>query len=258
MFLSLRRLACTTAIIGLMAATPVHAVMAASFSDAQRQEIGEVVKDYLLKNPEILQEVMTELERRQQEELSKSQAAALNDMRDTLMDSSHGSVVGNPKGDVTLVEFFDYNCGYCKRAVADIGSMIKQDPNLRVVLKDMPVLGQESIDASHVSLAVKQQISGDKLFDYHSRLMLAKGRIGSAQALALAQEMGLDMARLKKDMDSQDIKAALQENFMLGDKLGLSGTPAFIVGGTVVPGAVGQKPLQTLVENTRKCGKATC
>lgn len=258
MFLSLRRLACATAIVGLMAATPVHAVMAASFSDAQRQEIGEVVKDYLLKNPEILQEVMTELERRQQEELSKSQAAALNDMRDTLMDSSHGSVVGNPKGDVTLVEFFDYNCGYCKRAVADIGSMIKQDPNLRVVLKDMPVLGQESIDASHVFLAVKQQISGDKLFDYHSRLMLAKGRIGSAQALALAQEMGLDMARLKKDMDSQDIKAALQENFMLRDKLGLSGTPAFIVGGTVIPGAVGQKPLQTLVENTRKCGKAAC
>lgn len=258
MSFSISRLACTAAVIGMAAFGPATAVSAASFDDAQRKEIGEIVRDYLMKNPEVLQDVISELEKKQQEEAAKAQAAALQDAQDELFNSKHGSVVGNVNGTATVVEFFDYNCGYCKRAVSDLGDMMKSDPDLKVILKDLPVLGQDSVEAAQVALAVKQQLSGSKLFEYHYTLMHSKGRVGQQQALDLAESMGLDMDRLKKDMTSSDIKAALRENFALGDKLGLSGTPAFIIGGSVIPGAIGKKPLEQMVANTRKCGKATC
>ncbi|MEN3930970.1 DsbA family protein [Microvirga sp. W0021] len=252
------RLTCAAALLGLTALTPISSLHAANFNDSQRQEIGEIVRDYLMKNPEVLQDVIAELEKKQQEASTKAQASALKESHDTIYNSEHGSVVGNPSGDVTVVEFFDYNCGYCKRAVADLAEMMKADPKLKVVLKDLPVLGQESVEAAQVALAVKQQLTGDKLFKYHLDLMHSKGRVGKQQALDLAQNMGVDMARLQKDMASPEIKAALQENFTLGDKLGLTGTPAFIIADTVIPGAVGRMPLEQMVSNARKCGKASC
>ncbi len=255
---SFRRLACSAAVLGLVASFPLHTAFAESFNEEQRKEIGEIVRDYLIKNPEVLQEVMVELDKKQQEESSRAQSAALSESKDILYSSKHSSVVGNPEGNVTIVEFFDYNCGYCKRAVADLGELMKADPNLRVILKDLPVLGEDSVQASQVALAVQRQLSGEKLFKYHYDLMHSTGRVGAQQALAMAQSMGLDMERLRKDMKSDDIRAALQENYALGDKLGLSGTPAFVVGDTVVPGAVGKLPLQQMVANTRKCGKASC
>ncbi|MDQ4137114.1 MAG: DsbA family protein, partial [Pseudomonadota bacterium] len=174
------------------------------------------------------------------------------------VNSPHGNLVGNPQGDVTLVEFFDYNCGYCKRALADLRTLMKGDPKLRVVLKDFPVLGPESVEASRVGLAVKQQISGDKLFDYHTRLMETRGRVNGERAMAVAREMGLDMARLQKDLDHPEVRAALEENMELGDKLGLTGTPAFVIGEEVISGAVGLEPLRKIVAATRQCGKAVC
>ena len=188
------------------------------------------MRDYLLKNPELLQEVMVELEKRQAETQRVAQASALKDNRQTLLNAPHSIVAGNPQGDVTLVEFFDYNCGYCKRALADVQQLVKADPKLRLVMKDFPVLGPDSVEASRVALAVKNQLQGDKLFDYHVKLMETRGRVNGERALAVAKEMGLDMARLQKDMDAPEVRAALQENVGLGDKLGLTGTPAFIVG----------------------------
>jgi protein-disulfide isomerase len=231
---------------------------AAPFTDQQKQAIGEVVKEYLLKNPEILQEVMAELEKRQAEQQRVAQASALKESRQALVNSPHAIVAGNPQGDVTLVEFFDYNCGYCKRALADVRTLSKADPKLRVVLKDFPVLGPDSVEASRVSLAVKNQLQGEKLFDFHVRVMETRGRVNAERAIAVAKEMGVDIARLQKDMDAPEIRAALQANVGLGDKLGLSGTPAFIVGDEIVPGAVGVEPLKQLVASVRQCGKATC
>src|SRR5215203_860947 len=125
-----------------------------AFNDQQQRAIEQIVKDYLLKNPEVLQEAMTELERRQQDAQKTAQATALKDEREKLL-SPRNNVVGNPSGDVTLVEFFDYNCGYCKRALGDLKTLMKADPKLRVVLRDLPVLGPESVEASRVALAVK-------------------------------------------------------------------------------------------------------
>jgi protein-disulfide isomerase len=241
---------------GVLAFPPVGQAQSA-FDAQQRQAIEQIVKDYLLKNPEVLQEAMTELERRQQEAQKTAQATALKDEREKLL-SPRNNVVGNPSGDVTLVEFFDYNCGYCKRALGDLKALMKADPKLRVVLKDFPVLGPESVEASRVGLAVRQQIQGDRLFEYHTKLMETRGPVNGARALAVAREMGLDVERIKTEMESPEVRVVLQENVGLGDKLGLSGTPAFVVGDAVLPGAVGADPLRQAVTSVRQCGKAVC
>jgi protein-disulfide isomerase len=246
------------ALIGALAVGPSAMAQNAVFTEQQRQAIGEIVKDYLIKNPEVLTEVIGELEKRQAEAQRVSQAGALKETRQTLLNASHSFVVGNPSGDVTLVEFFDYNCGYCKRALSDVRTLVKADPKLRVVLKDFPVLGPDSVEASRVALAAGRQLQGEKLFDFHVKVMDSKGRVNGERALSVAKDMGLDMARLQKDMQSQDIQAALQENMGLGDKLSLTGTPAFIIGDEIIPGAVGLDPLKQVVTNVRQCGKANC
>ena len=239
-------------------AAPAALAQSTALSEPQKKAVQQIVREFLLTNPEVIQEAIVELERRQQEAQKTAQISALQSERNTLLHSPRGNLVGNPSGDVTVVEFFDYNCGYCKRALADLRTLMKSDPKLRVVLKDFPVLGPESVEASRVSLAAKQQISGEKLFDYHTRVMETRGRVNGERAMQVAKEMGLDMARLQKDLDHAEVRAALQENMTLGDKLGLTGTPAFVIGDEVVSGAVGIEPLRKIVASTRQCGKAEC
>lgn len=255
---SLLKIGQAVALLGTLAIAPAAMAQGAVFNDQQKQAIGEIVKEYLLKNPEVLTEVIAELEKRQAEAQQVAQAGAVKETRQSLLNASHSYVVGNPSGDVTLVEFFDYNCGYCKKAMADVQALMKGDPKLRVVLKDFPVLGPDSVEASRVSLAVKNQLQGPKLLDYHVKVMETRGRVNGERAMTVAKEMGVDMGRLQKDVESTEIRNALQENMALGDKLNLSGTPAFVVGETVIPGAVGLEPLKQLVDNVRQCGKASC
>jgi protein-disulfide isomerase len=199
MRISLLKTCQAAALMGTLAVGPAMA-QSAAFSEQQRQAIGEIVKDYLLKNPEVLTEVIAELEKRQAEAQRVAQAGALKETRQTLLNAPHSFVVGNPSGDVTLVEFFDYNCGYCKQALADMRALLKADPNLRVVLKDFPVLGPDSVEASRVALAAGKQLQGERLFDYHVKLMDNRGRVNGERALSVAKDLGLDMARLQKDM----------------------------------------------------------
>lgn len=242
---------------GLIAAAPASA-QSGPFNADQRRAIGEIVRDYLVQHPEVLHEALQELERRQQDAQKTALDKALRTERERLVNSPYGIVVGNPAGDVTVVEFFDFNCGFCKRALNDMRALIKNDPKLRVVLKDFPVLGPDSLEASRVALAAKRQLQGDKLFDYHIRVMESRGRVNGERAMAVAKEMGLDLAKLRKDVESEEVKAAIRENVELGDKLGLTGTPAFVIGDEVVFGAVGLEPLRKNVASVRQCGKATC
>ncbi len=255
---SLLKLGQAVALVGTLAIAPAAMAQNAVFTDQQKQAIGEVVKDYLLKNPEVLTEVISELEKRQAEAQQVAQAGAVKETRQSLLNASHSYVVGNLSGDVTLVEFFDYNCGYCKKALADVQTLMKSDPKLRVVLKDFPVLGPDSVEASRVALAVKNQLQGQKLLDYHVKVMDSRGRVNAERAIAVAKEMGVDVARLQKDMEGAEVRNALQENMALGDRLSLTGTPAFVIGETVIPGAVGIDPLKQVIANVRQCGKATC
>src|SRR3712207_2128434 len=140
---SLLKIGQTVALVGALGLAPAAMAQSAVFTDQQKQAIGEIVKDYLLKNPEVLTEVIGELEKRQAEAQQVAQASAVKETRQSLLNASHSYVVGNSSGDVTLVEFFDYNCGYCKKALADVQTLMKSDPKLRVVLKDFPVLGPE-------------------------------------------------------------------------------------------------------------------
>ncbi len=161
--------------LALALATPAlaqtaPAPAAAPFTDAQRTAIEGIIKEYLIKNPDVLQEAMAEAEKRQVETQRLAQSAALKESRELLVNGKHDVVAGNPNGDITLVEFFDYNCGYCRKALSDLQTLIKSDPKLRVVIKDFPVLGQESLEASQVAVAVAQQLKGDKLFEFHQKL----------------------------------------------------------------------------------------
>jgi protein-disulfide isomerase len=167
-------------------------------------------------------------------------------------------VLGNPNGNVTFVEFFDYNCGYCKRAMDDMLTLLKDDPKLKVVLKEFPVLGPGSVEAAQVAVAVRMQDkTGKKYLEFHQKLLGGRGQADKARALAVAKDIGLDMGRLDKDLASPEVKATLQESFKLAEALGLNGTPSYVIGDNVVVGAVGLESLKEKV-NTSRCGKPSC
>ena len=246
----------------LAAATMLSAGIVAghaqSFSDPQRSEIEKIVRDYLVAHPEVLQEAISSLEKKQAAEEAEKHEAAVKDNAQEIFNSPRQVTVGNPQGDVTFVEFFDYNCGYCKRAMSDMFDLIKNDPKLKVVLKEFPVLGPGSVEAARVAVAVRMQDkTGKKYLDFHQKLLGGRGQADKARALAAAKEAGFDMAKLEKDMASDEVRASLEESLKLAEKLGLNGTPSYVIGQNVVVGAVGLDALKEKI-NSARCGKATC
>jgi protein-disulfide isomerase len=242
----------------LLAVAMPQAVRAQDFSAAQRGQIERVVHDYLLAHPEVLQEAMAELEKRQTAAEAEKHKAAVKEHAQTLFSSPRQVTLGNPNGNVTFVEFFDYNCGYCKRAMDDMLALLKDDAQLKVVLKEFPVLGQGSVEAAQVAVAVRMQDkTGKKYLEFHTRLLGGRGQADKARALAVAKEIGLDMGRLEKDLVGPEVKATLQEDFKLAEALGLNGTPSYVIGSDVVIGAIGLAGLQQKV-NIARCGKPTC
>jgi protein-disulfide isomerase len=227
------------------------------FSTSQRSEIETIIREYLISHPEVLQEAMAEFERRQTLAETEKAKAAVAANAATIFNSQHQVTIGNPQGDVTLVEFFDYNCGYCKRALTDLTDLMKTDPKLKVVLKEFPVLGEGSVEAAKVAVAVRMQDKGKKYFDFHQKLLMGRGQADKARALAAAKEAGFDVARIEKDMASDEAKISIGENMKLAETLGLNGTPSYVVGTDVVIGAVGIDALKQKV-NAARCGQATC
>jgi protein-disulfide isomerase len=229
-----------------------------SLSTEQRKAVVDLIRETLLKNPEIVQEALIELESRNQVAQAQSQKNAVAAEKAVLFENPRSPIAGNPQGDVTIVEFFDYNCGYCKRALDDMRALIKEDGKIKVVLKDFPVLGPESVEASRVAVAVKNQLQGEKYWDFHIKLMGTKGRINGAKAIEVAKESGANIDQLKKDIDSPETRKTIDETVALGDRLSLTGTPAFIVADEVVFGAVGNDALKARIAAVRKCGKTNC
>ena len=243
--------------IALAAWAPAPA-RAQSFAPDQRGEIEKIVHEYLLSHPEVLQEAMQELEKRQNAEDAEKHLAAIKDNAAAIFSSPHQVNLGNLQGDVTMVEFFDYNCAFCKHAMADMLDLLKNDPKLRVVLKEFPVLGEGSVQAAQVAVAVRMQDkTGKKYLDFHTKLLGGRGAADKARALAVAKEVGFDMARLDKDLQSDEVKQTLEENLKLAEGLGLNGTPSYVLPGEVVVGAVGLPALKGKV-NTARCGKEIC
>lgn len=225
---------------------------AALAEPVDRSEVEKIVREYIQQNPGIIGDALTELQNRSEAAQAEARTAVVAAETDALLRSDGDVVLGNPDGDVTLVEFFDFNCGYCKRAAPDVKALVAEDPGLRVVLKDFPILGPGSVEAAKVALSVKRLEGEAVAQEFHLRLIGVQGQINGGRALALAEEMGLDRKRIEEEMRSAEIEAIISSNLSLAQRLGLTGTPSFIVGDQVIMGAVGKEPLQDAIEKTRK------
>ena len=238
-------------------ATP-PALSAESFSQGQRGEIESIVRNYLIAHPDVLEDAMAELNKRQAQAEAEKHEANVAKNSDAIFNSPRGVVLGNKDGDVTFVEFFDYNCGYCKRAMTDMLDLLKTDSKLKVVLKEFPVLSEGSVEAAKVAVAVRMQDPGGKKYlDFHQRLLGGRGQADKARAIAAAKEAGLDVGRIEKDLASPEVRATIEENFKLAEAMGMNGTPSYVIGKQVVIGAVGLDGLREKI-GVARCGKATC
>jgi protein-disulfide isomerase len=239
--------------LALVAAMPAWAQ---DFSSAQKGAIEKIIKDYLVEHPEVLQEAMAALEKKQALAEAEKAKSAIKDHSEAIFNSPFQVTLGNPQGDVTFVEFFDYNCGYCKRAMTDMMALMEKDPKLKIVLKEFPVLGPGSVEAARVAVAVRMQDkTGKKYLEFHQKLLGGRGQADKARALAVAKEVGLDTARIEKDMKSEEATAAINESMKLAEALGINGTPSYVIGkaanGDVVVGAVGLDSLGKKIDASR-------
>ncbi|MGE0724132.1 MAG: DsbA family protein [Alphaproteobacteria bacterium] len=222
---------------------------AQGFSPEQRREIESVIREYLKEHPEFLIEVLQSAEEKQQQAQLQRAKVAIQAERKALTENPGDPVWGNPKGDVTIVEFFDYRCPYCKQVVPVLKQVIAADKGVRVVLKEFPILGRDSVFASRAALAAQKQ---GKYLPFHEALMAQRGQLTEEAVLSVAKATGLDVDRLKKDMADPSIEAALAANHQLAERIGIRGTPAFIVGPEMAPGAVDARTLGAMVEKARK------
>lgn len=213
-----------------------------------REQVEQIVRDYLLRNPELLIEVMDALEQKRQAASAATQTAAVKQRRDEILRDPAAPVAGNPSGDATIVEFFDYRCPYCKRVMAPLMQMLKEDGQLRFVFKELPILGPDSVVAARAALGAHAE---GKYLAMHEALMRARPPYDEASILKIAGEIGLDPARLKAAMNRPEIDAALERNRALAQELAITGTPAFVIGERVVTGALDLDTLKKLVAEAR-------
>ncbi len=216
-----------------------------------KEAVRKIVREYLIEHPEVLEEAILALNAKRQAEKAARAREALVTNRGALVSHPMSPVSGNPEGDVTLVEFFDYQCGYCKRSLAPVMDLLESDPGLRIVWKDLPVLGPVSTFAALASMAAHKQ---DKYQAFHEAAMGARDRLSEESVMAIAEEVGLDVERLQQDMADPEIAAYLEETQRLARELGISGTPAFVIGNTLVPGAVDGARLKQLIAQARSGG----
>ncbi|WP_412057840.1 DsbA family protein [Bartonella sp. DGB2] len=210
--------------------------------------IRSVVKAYLLENPEILYEVQEAFEKKQQNQLKLIQSAFIRAAHQQIFQSSNDTVLGNPQGKTTIVEFFDYNCSFCKRAYPDLQTLIKENPDLRVVLKDFPVLGPDSTKAHIVARAFKQQLPA-KFALFHQKLLTNPGRATEAKAISIALSLGANEKKLRAAMADPQISAPFSVNRQIAYQLAIDGTPAYIINEKVIMGAVDKGTLQKILNN---------
>ena len=215
------------------------------------EAVRKIVREYLLEHPEVIEEAILALNARRQAGQAARTRDALVKNRVALVDHPMSPVSGNPEGDVTLVEFFDYQCGYCKRSLEPVVDLLESDPELRIVWKDLPVLGQVSTFAALASMAAQKQ---GKYLELHKALMGARERLTEESVMEIAGQAGLDVARLQQDMADAEVIAYLQDTQRLARELGINGTPAFVIGNTVVPGAVDGARLRQLIAEARSGG----
>lgn len=247
------RIAATTvALLPLMMPLSAQAL-----DEAQKKEFGAFIREYLLENPQVLIEAQQALQERQETARLEQAKSAVAGNTDTIFKSSHDVSIGNVDGDVTVVEFFDYNCGYCRRAHADMEAVLEEDKNIRYVLKEFPILGPDSEAAHKVSDAVKK-IAPEKYGDFFRAMMTAEGRASEESAIEIAGGLGIKEEAIRAKMSESPNAASVEETYKLAASLGITGTPSYVIGDELLPGAVGAETLSAKLENVRSCGQASC
>jgi protein-disulfide isomerase len=222
--------------------------VAQSFTDAQREEIVSILRDALRRDPSILRDAFAAMQATEERERAEAQRAGIAAHRDALVRNAADPVRGNPRGDVTIVEFFDVRCPYCKRLHEDMAALIGRDRNLRVVMKDIPILGPQSLVASRALLAAQRQ---GRYVELHDALMRSRGEPTDAVIRAEAQRVGIDANRLFRDMEDPAIQRQLDVNLALARTLQIEGTPALVIGDSLIPGAVPLAQLERMVAEER-------
>ena len=220
-----------------------------TLDDNQRAEIGQLVRDYLLENPDVIVEVLSILQSREQQAQQDQQRAAVAAVTENVFDPERDPFIGNVDASITVVEFFDYQCPFCKRLAPNLDRVLEGDDDIRVVFKEFPVFGEESTLAARAALASRNQ---GMYHDYHLALMKNRGRLSERVVMRLAERVGLDMDQLRADMESPEIQSALQANFQLAQRLGVRGTPSFIINDEVIPGAVDVNTMRRLIQAKRR------
>ncbi|MCH8685567.1 DsbA family protein [Pedomonas mirosovicensis] len=242
---------------GLLALTPVPRAEAegrvkTDFTPQQEQQIEALVRQYILEHPEIIPEAVAELQRR---EVVK----VLETYRADIETPFPGAEAGNPKGDVILVEFFDFRCPFCRKSHSDLKRLIKEDPNLRVVFRDLPILDREGAEplSRRAAIAALAAAKQGRYYDLHDALFSAPGRMTQETLVTAVREAGLDEKRLAADMNDADIEQEIAKNLQLAGNLGLSGTPTYVIGDQIISGAVDYNDLKEAVAKARaaKAGK---
>lgn len=232
-------------------AQPALALDLDQMSAAERDAFRAEIRDYLLENPEVIMEAVAVLEQRQAEAQSKDDEDLVRVNATDIFEDGHSWVGGNPDGDITLVEFMDYRCGYCRRAFEEVHDLLDNDGNIRFIVKEFPILGEESVLASRFAIAT-QQLNGDEAYkSVHDALMTYKGAITEASLSRIADTLGLDSATILDHMDSDDVTEVISKNHALAQRLAISGTPSFVMANQMLRGYLPADEMQQIADEIR-------
>ncbi|WP_171015836.1 DsbA family protein [Devosia sp. FKR38] len=236
---------------GAEAAAPRQDVAAIS-----QDQINPMIESFLMADPTILQRMSVALDTKLRAEEKAKATSAIAAMQNKIFNDPGQVVLGNPDGDVTLVEFFDYNCGYCRSALPDMAALLAEDPNLRVVLKEFPILSNESIDAARVAVLVSD--ADVDYWSFHEALFTSRGKVDKQTALDAAAGLGLSPVNLELEMGTPAVSQTIQTSYEIAKALNITGTPTYIIGNEIIPGAIGVDELRSRIANMRACGETAC
>ncbi len=237
--------------------SPISGVAQSSGAEMDRAAVETIVREYLLANPEIMLEVQDALEKKQREQQEVAQRSVLESEREAIFNSAYDGVIGNPDAPVTVVEFFDYNCGFCKRALGDMQALVEENKDVRFVLKEFPILSPESREAHVVSMAV-HAAAPDKYAEFHQKLLGGEARANGELAMQIATGLGIDEAAIREHMKDAKIQEVFGKTYDLANKLAVTGTPAYVIGNEVVFGALGKATLEEKIQEARACLTTKC
>ena len=219
-----------------------------TFRGMDKEAFEKAVREYILEHPEVIIEALEKFEAREREQREKAASEALVRYKDKLFNDPATPISGNENGDVTIVEFFDYQCGFCKRALGAVLDVLEEDDRVRVVWKELPILGPTSEFAARAAMAAHRQ---GKYFEFHTAVMSSRGRLTPEKVMRIASKKGLDTTRLKRDMEDPAITAYLNETLRLAQALGINGTPGFVIGNKLIPGAIDKDRMMQLIADVR-------